>query len=445
MHDAQGFIPPISARPADADTRFFDVPHAFDLADKDAEALGALIEAEFDTSRVDPGLRDRAERVAEMLGVLEHHHPEHPSLLTDGAEAPVLVDVTLARVAQASLAGGAIPALSPDDEDTLDLLVASGYSPARVPRSLRARASRQSELLSLLGVWAGSDAQQQHQHEDATRPLVGVTLDRVQGVINSAQTRLTLGPAMEGSEGVRRRGLQFADLLAAASVALVGGAVVLPMLGAVRDMNRRMNCQANMMTAGVGFGQYASDFREMLPLATESRPGVRWWDVGVPERSNSANLFTLARTNYTALSNLACAGNPRACASPAAAAPMDWASEEQVSYSYQNLFASERPRWTQAARIVVMVDRSPIIPLARTGQVIDPLSNSLNHDGQGQNMLYNDGSAVFARSPVLDNRDNVYLPRPIEQVIAALQEPRRADPLSGTESPASADDVFVGP
>lgn len=430
-----------------------DLTDAFELCGHDAAAFEALVEAEFHLDRVPRDMRPRAESIARVLGILEHH-PDEAAANWDGAGqgaigtagdfvSSTLIDATLARVARTPRGVEAAPALGHDDEDALEALVNAKFMPQRVASGVRERAGHIARLVGLL------DAPPAHvagERASSASDLVARTLARVQDEERASRERLKFAPVEAPVEaGGRRFRLQLADLVAAASVALIGGAVLVPMLGAVRETNRRMACQANMMSAGLGFGQYAMDFRGSLPLATASPAGSPWWDVGTPERSNSANLFTLARTNYTPLSSLACGGNPGACASPEAAATMDWRSQEQVSYSYQNMFAAERPRWVQNARVVVLVDRSPIIPLARLGQPIDPMANSLNHMGRGQNVLFNDQSAQFIRSPVLENYDNVYLPRAVERFIAERRQARRADPLRGTESPASADDVFVGP
>jgi hypothetical protein len=124
---------------------------------------------------------------------------------------------------------------------------------------------------------------------------------------------------------------------------------------------------------------------------------------------------------------------------------MDWGRIEEVSYSYQNLFAAERPSWSASQRTIVLIDRSPVILKAYMGRPIDPIENSPNHGGRGQAALFNDGSLEWLRSPVLENGDNIWLPRQVELAIRRLTHPRSADPLQGTESPDGTDDVFVGP
>jgi hypothetical protein len=420
--------------------------HGFDqdgfdgsLCDADAQALDALAACGFDIEQVAPEIRERAEHVARVLGLLEKQSPAAGSGMqagrAHGSEADgVLIDVTLARVARARSERPVQTHLCDDDHDAMELLVGSGYAAERVPGGVRTRARKQMELLSLLDTLDGASS------VDGRERLVSKTLARVQSTIDGQETRMLL----ESSPSkVRRRGLS--ELISVAAMLLLGGAVLVPMVSAMREYGRRAECQSNMMAAGLGFGAYAKDFREMLPLASESRAGTEWWRVGDPSRSNSANLFTLARTSYAKLSDLACAGNPEACASPESAGAMDWRSINQVSYSYQNMFAVERTRWTQPSTVVVIADRSPIIPLAMLGQAFDPMANSLNHEGRGQTVLFNDGSSRFLRTPVLEHKDNIYLPRILEEAIARQNDPNRGKPLNGKESPGSADDSFVGP
>ena len=123
----------------------------------------------------------------------------------------------------------------------------------------------------------------------------------------------------------------------------------------------------------------------------------------------------------------------------------DWKNISQVSVSFQNMFARERPKWSQNNTVVVLADASPVIRRAMRGEMIYPFENSANHMRRGQNVLKSDGSALWLKTPVLANNDNIWLPRPIEQIIARMTKPYEAEPLHGTESPVAADDVFVGP
>lgn len=424
----------------------FNAQHP-DLCDADCAALEALIAADFDAARVAEPLRERAHRVASVLGILDQTLPPHQGETSSPAaphdHSALLVDVTLARVARSRTA--LPPELCVDDHDALELLVSANFAPERVAAGVRSRARKHAALLSLLD---DLGAQSVASDRDS---LVSATLARVQGTIEQSESRMKLATRPRTNS---RWGL--ADLVSVAAMLLIAGAVLIPMASTMREYGRRSACESNLLAAGLGFSAYAKDFRDALPLASESRAGTPWWNVGRTDQSNSANLFTLARTNYTKLANLACAGNPNACSQPQLAGDTDWRSISQISYSYQNMYAQDRSRWVQPNTVVILADSSPIIPLALEHKMFNPTANSLNHSAVrwgwqgaglrgGQNALFNDASARFLRSPVLENGDNIYLPRQMEQAIARQQQPLEVRPLQGNESPESASDGFVGP
>lgn len=402
------------------------------LNQADAAALEALIDAEFDLTRVPTDTRDRAARAAGLLGLLGT--PVQTDLKDDG----LLVDATLARVAavRASVVRHAAQAerdfgLIGDDEDALELLVSAGFKSERVPGRMRIRAQRTAALLGLLDTPVESGSRE---------ALVQATLDRVQQTVDKQTSRMRL----EERPTIARR-LRLGDLISVAAMLLLAGAVLIPMAGAMREMSRRSACQTGMAQAGLGFGQYAGDYKDSLPLASASMPGSQWWNVGDKDRSNSANLFTLARAGYLKVHDLACPGNSKACRDTAAPNQFDWKYLDQVSFSYQNMFAKERPKLSGPVTITLIADRSPIIPLAIQRKTINPLQNSLQHDGRGQSVLESNGAVLWLRTPVLANGDNIFLPRPLEELIARLQHPNEAAPLKGTEEPEGADDVFLAP
>ena len=422
-----------------------------DLGPGDAEALDALCEAGFDIESVPSEVRDRARCVARLLGLLDSARVDSARVDSAGVDSAradsaqgksvptgpaddSLVHATLARVALVrAVASDAerAPALSPDDEDALELLVCAGFNADRVPAGIRNRARRHAALLKLL------DAPVPATGREA---LVQSTLTHIQGSIDAQQTRLRF----DDQPMVSRR-FRFGDLVSVAAVLALASSVLIPMAGAMRDMSRRSACQSNMAQAGLGFGMYASDSKDSLPMASASTPGNRWWFVGEKEHSNSANLFTLARVGYTKAQDLSCPGNPDACTDKPAVGQFDWRAFPQVSFSYQNMFSQERPKWVGATTVTILGDRSPIIPLAMQRKNIHPLQNSLQHNERGQSVLNTDGGVIWLRTPVLPNGDNIYLPRPLEELIAKLQRLHDAEPLQGTESPGGADDVFLTP
>lgn len=423
-------------------------PEGFDptpLSPADSAALDALVAAQFDPLAVAPDFRERAARLASILDLLD---PIAPS----ASQRDALIAAVVARVAEARQPAlesarsdrwvTESDALASDDRDALDALVAKGFDPARVPVVLRARAERHAAILSLLD--------QAPIEQGERESLIARTLGHVQAGIESERGRMNYSAAAE-----RRAGFSFrwADLITVASVVLIAGSVLTPIVESLRSGQRRVACTSNLMSAGAGFAAYANDYRDRLPMASASLAGNPWWLVGVPERSNSSNLFTLPRAGYIPLAQLSCAGNVFACdgempfegGQPA----RDWAGLGQVSYSMQNLFARERRNWVGAPgttrRIEMLVDRSPVVLRAIRREVIFPMENSPNHGGSGQAVMFNDGAAEWMTSPVSVRGDNIWLPRSIEQMLVRVAEPNRARPLEGTEEPASLEDSFMVP
>jgi hypothetical protein len=240
-------------------------------------------------------------------------------------------------------------------------------------------------------------------------------------------------------------------------------------MSTMRSYAQKSDCASNFAGVASAMGQYTSDNRDQFPMATASFGGS-WLDVGSrPDRSNSANLFTLARTKYVPLKTLACEGNPMA-AREAAPGAMDWERLPQVSYSYYIMFGDAKPNATSNPSTIIMADRSPVVLRSANEDAIPfPEENSPNHRGEGQWTLRIDGSAQWLTSPQV-GPDNIWLNGDQERVWDLIRphlpEIRRMLPkdakqfiitveglpkgtggalLRGTEMPSSATDTFLGP
>jgi hypothetical protein len=404
------------------------------LSARDGAALEALVESGYATDRVGPEHRDRAQRLVQVLGLLDG----------GGASDPALVDATMARIARATARARIAPLaaeseLVPDDQEALDAWVIAGYQTSRVAGSLRERAKKHEALAALVrGPAALGEASD----------LIERTLARVQAAAVEQEGRMILKPG----RGWLGRGGRWADVVSVAAMLLIGVSVVWPMVTTTREASRKYACEARMGETGLAFGSYASSNREALPVASASMAGGggAWWDVGKgPGHSNSSNLFTLVKDGYTSLVNLACPGNAEA-QTVAQQGRSDWESLPAVSYSYQIMFGPSRPQWKQPDQTVVIADRSPVVLASVRGEFVDPFSNSPNHRGAtvvrgGQYVLMNDGSARWLTSPKLASGDNIWLPRVVEQALEQIMSGRKGPIIQGTETPQTADDVFLGP
>lgn len=391
------------------------------LSPDDERAVDALVQAGFDLSRVPGVVRDRAARVAGLL-----------RLLDAPAAGPSLVDITMARVMQAGQAPASADAsLSPDDQEAIDAWVAAGYRTAKVPSSLRGRAERLEALGALLTT-AGEVR--------ASPDLVARTLARV------ADAQVSTEPMAFGRAAPTR--FRISDLVSIAAVVAIGGAVLWPVLTAMRNHSIRTDCAANLGLVASALGLYASDNGDSLPVAAAGFDGS-WWHVGDPRRSNSANLFTLARERYASLDALSCPGNSFRACSVDCSKSFDWPELRAVSYSYQIMSGPGLPRWQAEAPTPVLSDRSPVVLRAVRGDTIYPMENSPNHCGKGQCVLRTDGSVIWMPTPVY-GQDNIWLPAMVETAITRAREQVRRTgrlesfTLRGDELPAK-HDVFLGP
>lgn len=419
---------------ADAAHNPLALDSAIDLSPADAAALDTLVESGWNPAAVHDANGPRAARLLALLDATIGAPPAAAG--GEPRDAASLEDVVLLRVARLRASG--VPAqapapceLSAADVAALDALVESGMNPDALSPELAPRGRRQITLLSMLDT-------SPLQERDAR---IERTLTAVQRAIDAETDRFVLPETAP-----RGRRLHFADLVSIAALLLIGTALLFPIASGVREYGRRAACQSGMITAGLGFGQYAADSRDLLPMASPSHGGSPWWEVGrAPERSNSANLFTLVRTKYTKVGDLACPGNPSACLTQDAAGDMDWRRFQDVSYSYRNLFGRKALTIVDSPAGVLLADRSTLVLRAPGVLQVRPFDNSPNHGGRGQFVLVGDGSVRWLISPVLGDGDNLWLPRPLEDAIARLRGQTPEPDLTGTETPGHDADEFVAP
>ncbi|TVQ32055.1 MAG: hypothetical protein EA376_06945 [Phycisphaeraceae bacterium] len=407
-----------------------DSSSKYRLSPADAEALDALIDAGFEFEAIPSNLRARARRVADFLGLIDGPAPEASEEFR-AAGPSMLINATMARVVRTPVKhtmAEPAAALSEADAHALDALIESGWSADNVDHARRARAQRIEGLLSILDDQAAPATRA--EREDLITETMAAVMRRAR---SGAAAAGELNPA-------RGRGFRLADIASLAAMLLIGASIIWPTLTSAIENGRQAACTSGLQSAAVGFTLYSNDNQGALPRTDIHRParraGAEWWHVGQADHSHSSNLFALVIGGYVSLSELACAGNPHAPINLDLANHSDWRSIEEVSYSYQ-LFTEEHPRWRGPARMVVLVDRSPIIERARRGERFDPLARSLNHRSRGQNVMFNDGSVEWLVTPVLEGGDNIWLPRSA----TGIPDPT----LRGVERPDDAQDAFVGP
>jgi hypothetical protein len=123
----------------------------------------------------------------------------------------------------------------------------------------------------------------------------------------------------------------------------------------------------------------------------------------------------------------------------------DFRSHKNISFSF-SLFCDKKDNPLLCGRKIVASDLNPVFQKIRCEKIIfqemdefvklelnEKLkqSMSVNHRGQGQNLLYGDGSVIYARSRIV-NGDDIF-------TVSGV------DVYTGRETPAVGDDTFLVP
>lgn len=322
--------------------------------------------------------------------------------------------------------------LSPADQQALDQYINQGYDLTSLDPKLQSRAQvcdaigKQLTSTPVAGV------------SGAKGDLVERTLLKIQSHIDQEESAMSIESAGWQLSG------RWADFVSIAAMLLIVASIALPMMSSVRSNAQKAGCFDNMQASANAFGLYAGSNRDMLPMATAGL-GPTWMDVGsTPERSNSSNLYTLIRSHNANLEDLACPSNPNAPTGEAKPNAWDWNSLNEISYSYRIMPpGGMRATITQPVRVVLLADRSPVVLRVARHQPVIPEENSPNHQAQGQHMLMLDGSAIWSKTPIINDNDNIWLPRPVEQAIHDMRS--KLGIIQGSEQPDGPTDAFVGP
>jgi hypothetical protein len=329
-------------------------------------------------------------------------------------------------------------ALLPDDEEALEAWIHAGRDPSRVPSVLRDRAQRVDVIGQLLT-----------KFEPPT--LISGRAARIDRVMEAAAAETAARPfAFSAAPGAApSSGWRLGDLVSLAAVLLIAASVAFPVLSTARKYSMQNACEANLGSLASALSAYGADYSGALPRLNAGLAGP-WWDIGMVDRSNSANLVALPRLGYTSIDHLACPGNPNASCETCIVNDGDWSSLDEVSYSYRLApVGTADVQWAFHEPTIVLADCSPVVRRARAGQPIFPFENSPNHAGRGQTALRTDGSSVWLSSPVY-GRDNIWLPRFMEDAIDQIGEQIRAGKTRGTielrgiELP-NANDIMLAP
>jgi len=233
--------------------------------------------------------------------------------------------------------------------------------------------------------------------------------------------------------------MRWSDLAAVAAMLMITVSLAMPMLERSRADAQRLAGQSNLHAAAAGFTAYAGAHDGDLP-AVKAHRGDSWWHVGRfnedgSARSNSAHLFLLIRTRAVDPQDLICPANPHAVADVNPDTERDWPSAASISFSYQNQFTNDRPKFGRGPTIAILGDKNPLFAPDQYRDNLPADARSPNHaDLGGQNVLMNDGTVRWITDPVLQDRrpDNIW----------HIEGHTR---YTGTETPEDASDTFLVP
>ncbi len=222
--------------------------------------------------------------------------------------------------------------------------------------------------------------------------------------------------------------------LLVASAVLV--ALVVGKLSAVRFTEQVTACAGNLQSLAGAFAAYAANNNNLLPsvatpadrdwLPPSERPGSVVDGGSISNISNLAPMMGQAR--YATWNLLARDGAGPASAAAGVGVP----ATSLVRYSYLDQLSRYHHHYNGSGEIAVLADRNPLFVTspAGTGE-----ANSPNHAGQGQNVLFDDGSVHWSKSPdVGPDHDNIW-------TIGSARRVR----YTGLEEPADPNDIILVP
>ncbi len=276
------------------------------------------------------------------------------------------------------------------------------------------------------------------------------TILRVKNLADSGQQQLRQLLATEQTKkvtikiGAWRNWFETA-VVAAAILFFIG--VLIPTLSSARQKYQRQRCQAQMGSVYQGLSNYILDYDGQTP-AVATIAGAPWWKVGDQGRENHSNnrhIYLLPKYDYVDVENFvcpACKGEvPLKLTGSQIKRLKDFPSRRYVTYSFQ-INCRKTASGKLLCRKVVMADMNPLfekLPEDFSKQFRLQLNralltlNSINHNRNGQNVLFGDGHIKFLKSRFIGiSVDDIY----------TLQD---TDVYQGCEVPSCETDFFLAP
>jgi prepilin-type processing-associated H-X9-DG protein len=285
--------------------------------------------------------------------------------------------------------------------------------------------------------------------------LVEATVARFQGAFEkeTSQDRLSQLLATEEKGGrIIRIPLwrNFGSLAAvAAAIVLIAG-IIVPAMGLSRQKYFQERCQSQLKGIYAGLASYVSDHDGRMPHVVMAA-GAPWWkvgDQGQENQSNTRHAWLLVRKGYLDPDDFVCPGGekgkPKVLDAQEISRYNDFPGREYVQFSMR-MCCPEFGQMTLGQRRVILADLNPLsekLPSNDSTSMSirlnrELLRNSPNHNRRGQNVLFCDGSVEFnrGRTTKVAATDDIYM---LNQMCDGCE-------ITGTETPATADDAFLVP
>jgi hypothetical protein len=263
--------------------------------------------------------------------------------------------------------------LSQADQRAVDLLIEHGFDVAAASAAdpaLRSRIEAASRLFACT---------ERYPLEPVDPSLVDATLARIDRTEEERAERMRVTPERNSTGGRGR----WADFIAIACVALLAVSIGVPLLSQLQHRKEIEGCAANMRSIGSALATYSGDF-DGRPLAAGIAPDLSaltsWAGY-----DNSRHLDVLHERGYCDRACLCC-GNDK----------------DRQGYASQVPNERMNRAWRQPSHLPLLADRNPLIVRTILGHPIGTaVENSLDHGGDGQNVLFADLTISFEGSPIL--------------------------------------------
>jgi hypothetical protein len=231
-------------------------------------------------------------------------------------------------------------------------------------------------------------------------------------------------------------------------ICFAAAACFLPAAGKMRMVAAKIGCQANLAGISRAISSYSASNANLFPSVDHS-PGDPWWQVGNQSSqycSNTRNYWLLVKNGYIGSESFRCPGRDCSagpCSKVQAAILRDFPTRKHVNYSFM-IVTPENARVTMQSRTAIAADTNPIFEFASRLkpdiqekflriQLTEAHRTALskNHNSQGQNVMFSDGSVDFISGRTL-YEDDIYTLKDIST-------------YQGNETPLCTTDVFLAP